>query len=117
MRWIRLIGLGLAGCCTTSEGAYVEAVQRHIAQGPSQACCHVRERSPTPECLAQAETRCAFVRGARVLSSEVSRFGHDSGAVVKVELSGPNGSGSCTMQVLNGPSDKLSIDGGSCSAH
>ena len=114
-----LLAAALVAGCITSEDAYVEAVRRHVAKGPSAACCTAtwdgsEGRARMAECERGAEARCAFARGAEVRALQVSRFGHDDGATVDVEVHGPGGSGRCTFQVLNERRAGLRIDGGAC---
>lgn len=109
-----VLALAMVACDPphTPEARYVEWLMQHIAEDPAKACCHrPRTVDPAPpECLAEAEKNCGFVKGATVTSHRIDRLPHDSGAQVIVELSGPNGKGECSFQVMRGPE----VQGGGC---
>jgi len=114
------IGISLAGC-VTSEGEYVDAVRDHIKQGPVAACCTAPWELPAAaaaraRCEADAITRCVFARDATVRAVSIVRFGHDDGAMVDVEVTGPAGRGDCHYQVVNRRRAGLKVEGGNCSA-
>jgi hypothetical protein len=105
----------LAGCCTTKESTYLEAVRKRIAEGPVAACCNNQGKAPTPTCEKEAKKRCFYVDGAKVTMSKFERLPHDSGAQIQTSVSGPKGSGQCTHQVGATRSGKLQVSAGTCS--
>jgi hypothetical protein len=95
---------GLSGCLYTSDDEYVSYVNKRLEKGPAEACCVVGAGDPDPArteaCRREADKTCGFVRGAQVTKVKgISRFGHDTGASVDVDIAGPNGRGFCHFQV------------------
>jgi len=119
MKRLFVLAIALLCGCVTSEETYVSVVERTIKKGPVVACCPVFKgadpEKQRADCEATAPVRCAFVKDATsIRRKSLSRFGHDDGAMVEVDVSGPNGHGVCQYQVLNYPRGDLHIDGGDC---
>jgi hypothetical protein len=96
--------VGVSACFNTSDDEYVAYVNQRLAPGPAEACCLSGTANADParleDCKREAVTRCAFVRGARVVKlTGIGRFGEDTGASVDVDIAGPNGRGYCRYQV------------------
>jgi hypothetical protein len=119
MKRLPVLAAALLVGCLTSESAYLAVVEGAIKKGPVAACCPafhgVDPEKERATCEAKAPASCAFVKDATSITKRsLSRFGHDDGALVTVNVSGPNGHGICVYQVLNYPRGDLHIDYGFC---
>jgi hypothetical protein len=85
------------GC--KNDEMYIDLVGRHLARGPEAACCITYGGIDTTNarCRAEAPTRCAFAKDAR-LTYRIEHQDSNS-ATVYVDLAGPSGTGSCTFAV------------------
>lgn len=98
MRFIGALVIGVAGCAPDST--FSDIARKHIVEkGPAGACCTELNASiSSPECAAEAQTKCAFAKDATVKVVSVTRAESNT-ATVDLGLSGPNGNGVCSVVV------------------
>jgi hypothetical protein len=116
MRALFLVAAALGlSACLTSESRYAHVAEKHVARGAKEACCsRIDHPGARRTCEDGLEARCGFVDGGAIVVTSVSRFGHDDGATVTLDVAGPKGRGTCTVQVVNWPRGTLGVQGSAC---
>lgn len=110
--------LVLAGPGCAPDSTYSDIARKHLERkGTAAACCTTYGGGvSSPECAADAVTKCSFARDATVTVSSVKQTGSNA-ATVGLVLSGSNGNGVCTFEISNFGSPKgrgLRIQSGTC---
>jgi hypothetical protein len=98
-RYIAVIVVAGAACGMTEASTIQEAKER-LTKDPDRACCGMYEpQSKLDACKANAAVSCAFLTGGSVVGAMSELHGHNSAAFVTLKVAGPNGKGTCKMQI------------------
>jgi hypothetical protein len=101
-RYIAVVVVACSACGMT-EASAIRAAKERLAKYPDSACCGRYDHAAVvAECKAKAAVSCAFLTGGSVVAATSTPCGRSTPAFVTLNVEGPNGKGTCKMQVQYG---------------